>query len=86
MGGNKHRKSSQSFFSIFNIFSSKKSRAVQYDAYDSDPKVWPSDYDRDQWGFAEPDIDRKAEAFILNYKKRVSESERFQLNPAAGIP
>ncbi|KAE9611897.1 hypothetical protein Lal_00048878 [Lupinus albus] len=83
MGGNKQRKSSFSFFSIFNIFSSKKSRAVQYDAYDSSRKVWPSDYDRDQWGVAEPDIDKKAEAFILKYKRRVSESERFQLDPAA---
>ncbi|OIW12106.1 hypothetical protein TanjilG_31213 [Lupinus angustifolius] len=81
MGGNKHRKSSPSFFSIFNIFSSKKSRSVQYDSYDSDPKVWPSDYDRDQWGVAESDIDRKAEAFIL----KCSESEHFQLDPAAGI-
>ncbi|OIW13075.1 hypothetical protein TanjilG_17635 [Lupinus angustifolius] len=83
MGSNKHRKSSSGFFSIFKIFSSKKSRAVQYDAYDSSRNVWPSDYDRDQWGAAEPDIDKKAEAFILKYKRRVSESERFQLDPAA---
>ncbi|KAK7269483.1 hypothetical protein RIF29_22212 [Crotalaria pallida] len=84
MGGNKQRKSSSSFFSIFNIFSSKKSKgAAYYDAYDSGGKVWPSDYDRDQWGAAEPGIDKKAEAFILNYKRRISESERFEFDPAA---
>lgn len=85
MAGNKQRKSSSSFFSIFKIFSSKKSRGVHYDNnYDSGRKVYPSDYDKDQWGVGEYDIDKKAEDFIAKYKNRVSESARFQLDPAAG--
>ncbi|KAK7278064.1 hypothetical protein RJT34_23087 [Clitoria ternatea] len=86
MGGNRqqHKKSSSSgFFSIFNMFSSKKSRGGDYDASDSWRKVWPSDYDKGNWGVAEPDIDIKAEAFIAKYKKRVSESALYQLDPTA---
>ncbi|CAJ1977889.1 unnamed protein product [Sphenostylis stenocarpa] len=80
---NRQKKSSSSFFSIFNIFSSKKPRGGYHDAPDSSRRVWPSDYDRDNWGVAEPNIDMKAEAFIAKYKKRVSESELYQLDPAA---
>ncbi|KAK7278063.1 hypothetical protein RJT34_23086 [Clitoria ternatea] len=86
MGGNRkqHKKSSSSgFFSIFNMFSSRKSRGGYYDPSDSGRKVWPSDYDKGNWGVAEHDIDMKAEAFIAKYKQRVSESALYQLDPAA---
>jgi len=83
MAGNRHKKSSSSFFSIFNVFSSKKHRGGYYDAPDSSRRVWPSDYDKGNWGVAEPNIDMKAEAFIAKYKKRVSESALYQLDPAA---
>ncbi|XP_020202576.1 uncharacterized protein LOC109788298 [Cajanus cajan] len=82
MAGYRQKKSSSSFF-IFNIFSSKKSRGGYYDAPDSGRRVCHSDYDKGNWGVAEPGIDRKAEAFIAKYKKRVSESELHQLDPAA---
>lgn len=45
-------------------------------------RVWPSDEDKGRWGVAEPGIDIKAEAFIARYKRRVSESERFEIDPA----
>jgi len=83
MAGNRQKKSSSSFFSIFNVFSSKKPRGRYYDAPDSSRRVWPSDYDKGNWGVAEPNIDMKAEAFIAKYKKRVSESALYQLDPAS---
>ncbi|WVY98336.1 hypothetical protein V8G54_030487 [Vigna mungo] len=83
MAGNRQKKSSSTFFSIFNVFSSKKPRGRYYDAPDSSRRVWPSDYDKGNWGVAEPNIDMKAEAFIAKYKKRVSESALYQLDPAA---
>ncbi|KAL2325640.1 hypothetical protein Fmac_024698 [Flemingia macrophylla] len=83
MAGNRQKKSNPGFLSIFNIFSSRKTRGGSYDAPDSGRRVWPSDYDKDNWGVAEPNIDMKAEAFIAKYKKRVSESEVYQLDPAA---
>ncbi|KAK8468024.1 hypothetical protein PHAVU_007G205600 [Phaseolus vulgaris] len=83
MAGNRQKKSSSSFFSIFNLFSSRKPRGGYYDAPDSSRRVWPSDYDKGNWGVAEPNIDMKAEAFIAKYKKRVSESALYQLDPAA---
>ena len=81
--GNRQRKSSSGFFSIFNIFSSRKPRGGYSDAPDSWRRVYPSDYDKGNWGVAEPNIDMKAEAFIAKYKKRVSESALYQLDPAA---
>ncbi|KAK7392130.1 hypothetical protein VNO78_20560 [Psophocarpus tetragonolobus] len=83
MAGHRQKKSSSGFFSIFNIFSSKKGRGGYYDASDSGNRVWPSDYDKGNWGVAEPNIDMKAEAFIAKYKKRVSESALYQIDPAA---
>ena len=82
MAGNKQRKSSSSFFSMFNIFGSKKSKGGYYDAYDSGYKIWHSDDDNGCLGVAEPDINMKAEAFILKCKKRISESECRQIDPA----
>ncbi|KAG4907266.1 hypothetical protein JHK82_055927 [Glycine max] len=83
MAGNRHKKSSSGFFSIFNIFSSRTPRGGYSDAPDSWRRVYPSDYDKGNWGVAEPNIDMKAEAFIAKYKKRVSESALYQLDPAA---
>ncbi|KAJ7973202.1 Ribosomal protein S12 [Quillaja saponaria] len=77
MGGNNRQRKTSSAFSFFNFFKSKKPRGGS-DAYDDGSKarkIWPSDEDRGRWGVAEPDIDRKAEAFIAQYKKRVTESE-----------
>jgi len=45
-------------------------------------RVWPSDYDKGS--VAKPNIDMKVEAFIAKYKKRVSESALYQLDPIAG--
>nr|KYP39995.1 hypothetical protein KK1_038672 [Cajanus cajan] len=83
MAGNRQKKPSSGFFSIFNIFSSKKPRGGYYDNPDSGYRVWPSDDDKGNWGAAEPNIDIKAGAFIAMYKKRVSESALYQLDPAA---
>ncbi|KAJ7977801.1 Ribosomal protein S12 [Quillaja saponaria] len=77
MGCNVRQRKSSNVFSVFNFFKSKKPRGG-YDTYDDAlkaRKVWPSDEDKGRWGVAEPDIDRKAEAFIAQYKKRASESE-----------
>ncbi|CAJ2628958.1 unnamed protein product [Trifolium pratense] len=82
MGGDK-KKSSSGCFSIFNIFSSKnKSRGGYYD-YEYRRKTWPSDEDKGNWGVAEPNINMRAEDFIRKYKNRISESESYQLDPAA---
>ncbi|CAJ2661001.1 unnamed protein product [Trifolium pratense] len=82
MGGDK-KKSCSGCFSIFNIFSSKnKSRRGYYD-YEYGRKTWPSDEDKGNWGVAEPNINRRAEDFIRKYKNRISESESYQLDPAA---
>ncbi|KAK7392131.1 hypothetical protein VNO78_20561 [Psophocarpus tetragonolobus] len=84
MAGHRQKKSSSGFFSLFNMFSSKKGRGGYHDApADSGHRVWPSDYDKGNWGVAEPNIDMKAEAFIAKYKKRVSESALYQIDPAA---
>ncbi|TKY52355.1 hypothetical protein E2542_SST23876 [Spatholobus suberectus] len=83
MAGNRQKKSSSGFFSIFNIFTSRKPRAGYYDRPDSGSRIWHSDDDKGNWGVAEPNIDMKAEAFIAEYKKRVSESALYQVNPAA---
>ena len=81
-GGNGKNKSSSGFFSIFSCFTSKnKTRAGYYD--DCGCKTWPSDEDKGNWGVAEPNINRRAEDFIRKYKNRVSESERYQVDPAA---
>jgi hypothetical protein len=82
MGGGK-KKSSSGFFSIFKFFSSKNKYRGGYYDYDSGRKTWPSDEDRGNWGVAEPNINRRAEDFIRKYKNRISESERYQVDPAA---
>jgi len=76
-GGNRQNKSSSGFFSIFNCFTSKN----KYRDYGC--KTWPSDDDKDNWAVAEPNINRRAEDFIHKYKNRVSESKRYQVDPAA---
>ncbi|KAK4273360.1 hypothetical protein QN277_021778 [Acacia crassicarpa] len=89
MGGsnNRQRKSSSGFMSVFSMFkSNKKNRGGYYDSYDDGTKarkMWHSDEDWGRWGVAEPGIDIKAEAFIARHKQRVSESERFEIDPAA---
>ena len=81
-GGNGKNKSSSGFFSIFSCFTSKnKYRAGYFD--DCGRKTWPSDDDKGNWGVAEPNINRRAEDFIRKYKNRISESERYQVDPAA---
>ncbi|KAI4301650.1 hypothetical protein L6164_034906 [Bauhinia variegata] len=80
MGGNNRQRKSSSFMSVFGIFKSnnKHRGGGYYDAYEESlraRKVWPSDEDRGRWGVADPRIDMKAEAFIAQYKKKVSESE-----------
>ncbi|KAF7805019.1 hypothetical protein G2W53_044130 [Senna tora] len=80
MGGKNRQRKSSSLMSVFNIFKSN-SRHRGYsneDGYEEGTrarKVWPSDEDRGRWGVAEPGIDRRAAAFIAQYKKRVSDSE-----------
>lgn len=84
MAGNRQKKSSSGLLSIFNIFSSKKPRGNYYDVPDSGRmRVWHSDDDKGNWGVADPNINKKAEDFIRKYKKHVSESARYQLDPAA---
>ncbi|KAJ4968212.1 hypothetical protein NE237_014913 [Protea cynaroides] len=81
-GYGRERKSSSSFFSIFNLFSKaskgRKSGDVE-DTWDESVnlrRVRPSDEDKGRW-VAEPDIDRKASAFIAKfYEARVSDSDR----------
>ncbi|XP_028791465.1 uncharacterized protein LOC114747319 [Neltuma alba] len=85
-GNNRQRKSSSGFMSVFNMFKSKKNRGGHYDSYDDGMtarKVWPSDQDGGPWGFADPGIDIKAETIIARHKRRVSESERFEIDPTA---
>lgn len=78
-GGNykRQRKSSFSFFSVLsNLFKSKKCRGGQYcgDGCEAGKnKVWPSDYDKESWGPAEPRIDELAGIFIDRQKKRNSD-------------
>ncbi|KEH16428.1 DUF761 domain protein [Medicago truncatula] len=80
-GGNRRNKSSTSFFSIFNCFTSKnKYRSGYYD--DCGRKTWPSDEDKGNWGVAEPNINRRAEDFIRKCKNRISESDSYQVDPA----
>ncbi|KAF7844767.1 uncharacterized protein G2W53_001672 [Senna tora] len=79
-GNNRQRKSSSSsFFSAFNIFKSKNRGGGYYDAYDDGTrarKVWRSDEDNGHHGGALPDIDMRAEMFIRQYKRRVSEKAK----------
>ncbi|CAL5208720.1 unnamed protein product [Lathyrus oleraceus] len=82
-GGNRQNKSSSGFFSIFACFTSKNKHGAGYYDYDTGRRTWPSDEDRGNWGVAEPNINRKAEDFIRKYKNRVSESERYEVDPAA---
>ncbi|KAF5178724.1 hypothetical protein FRX31_031689 [Thalictrum thalictroides] len=83
MGGNRQRKSS-SFFSIFSIFKSRRSSNrddMGWDETVNMRKVRPSDDDKAHW-VAEPDIDRKASAFIARfYESRVSDPERQTVTP-----
>jgi len=72
MGGNSNsnrqpKKASPNTFAFLSFFkpSAKRSRKVE-DSWDNSVKaykVWPSDEDRGRW-VAEPDIDRKASAYI----------------------
>lgn len=87
MGGNRQKKSSFSFFSLFKT--SRRSRRgddMVEDLYTSGRRVWPSEEDRGRW-VAEPGIDNKAAAFIDRvHKSIVSESDcqTLTVNPAAG--
>ena len=38
-------------------------------------KVWPSDEDRGRWGVGDPRINKRADDYIRDRKKRVFESE-----------
>ncbi|CAL5208727.1 unnamed protein product [Lathyrus oleraceus] len=82
-GGNRQNKSSSGFFSIFECFISKNKHRAGYYDYDSGRRTWPSDEDKGNWGVAEPNINRRADDFIRKYKSRVSESELYQVDPAA---
>ena len=88
MGGNNRQRKSSGLFSVFNVFKPKKSKGGYYEGNDDGMKtrrIWPSDEDKGCWGVAEPNIDMKAEAFISQYKKRVSESEHVQVNPPPAV-
>ncbi|KAL2325648.1 hypothetical protein Fmac_024706 [Flemingia macrophylla] len=61
----------------------RKPRGGYYDAPDSGRRTCTSDYMTKITGVDEPNIDMKAEDFIAKCKKRVSESEVYQLDPAA---
>ncbi|OVA13508.1 Protein of unknown function DUF761 [Macleaya cordata] len=87
MGGSNrqnNKKSSSSLFSIFNIFKSRRSRDrddMGWDEAVNVRKVRPSDDDKGRW-VAEPDIDRKASAFIARfYESRVSDPDRQTVTP-----
>ncbi|KAI3951717.1 hypothetical protein MKW98_013775 [Papaver atlanticum] len=87
MGGKRQKKSSSSSFfsSIFSIFKSSRSSSYMEDMGWDDAvnvrKVRPSDDDKGRW-VAEPDIDRKASAFIARfYESRVSDPERQTVAP-----
>ncbi|KAI3905384.1 hypothetical protein MKX01_001833 [Papaver californicum] len=87
MGGKRQKKSSSSSFfsSIFSIFKSSRSSNYMDDMGWDDAvnvrKVRPSDDDKGRW-VAEPDIDRKASAFIARfYESRVSDPDRQTVAP-----
>ncbi|CAA2972023.1 Hypothetical predicted protein [Olea europaea subsp. europaea] len=68
-GNNRQKKSSDSSFSLFNIFKGKSSRGrrvVEDTNYDSMKacKVWPSDEDRGRY-VAKPGIDKLASTYII---------------------
>ncbi|KAF9619553.1 hypothetical protein IFM89_007380 [Coptis chinensis] len=79
----RHRRSF-SFFSIFNIFKSRRSREIDDMGLDEAVnvrKVRPSDDDKDCW-VAEQDIDRKVSAFIARFhESRVSDPDRQTVAP-----
>lgn len=85
MGGSRRQRKSSSIFSIFNIFKSRRSSDRDDMGWDDSiniRKVRPSDDDKHHW-VAEPDIDRKASAFIARfYESRVSDPERQTVAPA----
>ncbi|KAI3839245.1 hypothetical protein MKW98_003444 [Papaver atlanticum] len=89
MGNNKwQRKASSSMFSMFNMFkqtTSRRSSSCDYDMGWDDAvnvrRARASDDDRGRW-VAEPDIDRKATAFIARfYESRVSDAEHNTVAP-----
>ncbi|CAN6581761.1 hypothetical protein ACFX15_032546 [Malus domestica] len=77
MAGNRQKKSS---FSFFSMFKSRRPRNrggddMAEDSYTSARRVWPSEEDRGRF-VAEPGIDNKAAAFIDRiHKNIVSEYE-----------
>ncbi|KAL5068890.1 hypothetical protein RYX36_019777 [Vicia faba] len=81
-GGNRQNKSSSCFVSIFDCFKSKNKHRAGYYDYDAGRRTWPSDEDKGNWGVAEPNINMRADDFIRKYKKRVTESECFEVEPA----
>ncbi|KAM7474393.1 hypothetical protein LguiB_021636 [Lonicera macranthoides] len=73
-GNNRHiKKSSNSSFSVFNIFKTKRPRKVEdaSDEYVKAYKVFPSDEDRDRW-VANPRIDKIATSYIDTITKEWS--------------
>ncbi|KAF6172268.1 hypothetical protein GIB67_024890 [Kingdonia uniflora] len=86
MGGNRQRKSS-SFFSSCNIFRSRRSRDrydMGWDEAVNVRKVRPSDDDKGRW-VAEPDIDRKASAFISKFYETTRFSDPEQQTVASPV-
>ena len=84
MAGNNRQKKPSSFLSAFGLFKSRKGRGGYHEFYNKVTRDWPSDEDRGCWGVAEPGIDRKAEDFIAQCRKRIFECELIQLDdPAA---
>ncbi|PIA60659.1 hypothetical protein AQUCO_00300288v1 [Aquilegia coerulea] len=78
MGGNQKQNRQPSLFSIFSIFKSKKthdSDDIGWDESVNIRRVRRSDYDKGYW-VAEPEINKKASAFIAKfYESRVSDAE-----------
>ena len=72
---------SSNLLSVFNLFKSNKSgRGHQNHNGNQEgkmrgEKVWPSDEDTGCWGVGDPRINKRADDYIRDHKKRLFESE-----------
>lgn len=75
-GKNRQRKSSLSFLFVFNMFKNNKGKGGirkcdnnNNNRFEGGSKVWHiSDYDKERWGVADPQINNKAREFIHRQK------------------
>ena len=81
MGSKNREKKSSNLPSVLNLFRSNKSRGGHQnhlrneEGKMSGEKVWPSDEDNGRWGVADPRINKRADDYIRDRKKRLFESE-----------